>query len=258
MCREGRWLIHKVLLEGPCVFDCQEKHQQQALELWLDVKHQAHIKQMWKKFFCSGRVSNRGILWVLFIVWKYPVPCTIWLQDPFSQIWNILFQGLCIILRFQFTVDMTIHECCNERHDLNCNDMKSLEERQAWSQIRSWWSPIPEYCYCTQSLTLSPQLPESHRRLFLLITCKIWKVREMCSLCLSRNKLVVPVLVMYHQYKIHQQYKIIYIGYIKNAHMTDLYKELQPTAWFYMHNSRGQKNDFHSQIANLYLQSTDT
>jgi len=52
----------------------------------------------------------------------------------------------------------------------------------------------------------------------------------MCSLCLSRNKLVVPVLVMYHQYKIHHQYKIIYIGYIKNAHMTDLYKELQPIA----------------------------
>jgi hypothetical protein len=68
--------------------------------------------------------------------------------------------------------------------------------------------------------------------------------------------LVVPVLVMYHQYKIHHQYKIIYIGYIKNAHMTDLYKELQPIAWFYVPNSRGQKNDFHSQIANLYMQST--
>lgn len=63
---------------------------------------------------------------------------------------------------------------------------------------------------------------------------------------------------MYHQYKIHHQYKIIYIEYIKNAHMTDLYKEQQPIAWFYMHNSQGQKNNFDIQIANLYLQSTDT
>ncbi len=68
---------------------------------------------------------------------------------------------------------------------------------------------------------------------------------------MCQYKLVVPVIVIYHQYKIHHQYKII-----KNAHMTDLYKEQQPIAWFYMHNSQGQKNDFHSQIANLYLQST--
>lgn len=58
MCREGRWLIHKVLLEGPCVYDCQEKHQQRALELWFDVKHQAHIKQIREKFFCSHKMAE--------------------------------------------------------------------------------------------------------------------------------------------------------------------------------------------------------
>jgi hypothetical protein len=194
---------------------------------------QAHIKQIRKKFFCSHKMAE--------------LP-TEWFYEFCSLYGSILFlapSGCRTLLVKSGTSYFKVYVQFWDFNSLETWRYTSVAMRgMTWiAMIRNLWRRGRHGAKSVHgghqflNIAIAHKVwpcPHSFRRIiedcFLLITCRIWMVRKMCSVCLSRNKLVVQVLVMYHQYKIHHQYKVIYIGYFKNAHMTDLYKEQQPIA----------------------------